>query len=435
MSRIPWLSTFFKKITTRRHPVPFNQVIKSFPVQSTIDEETFLPNRFALFASKHEEVNICLIDIRYFSMIVHSYKGEIVDAILLDFFSMAMRYAEMYGCQTYRYDVDIVAIAGDTSKVEDLRFNYMVKCIQKEMSFYTFDASPYSLGDFTVGVSTIIATSSQRSIRSAILSAEKNLIALKKYNTISTSSDYPSLHSQAMLFHDALRTNKTFLMIQPIMDCDSGYIVRYEALIRIMDDGKIISPAGFLDGVYAFGLSHMLFLWVFSEVMKKGGGREISINILPANIMCQDVRNFVYDAFSKEPEKAAKITFEMLEVQNDGEVSIISEFIDRVRDYGAKIAIDDFGTGYSNFTRVFWEWNVDFIKIDGNFVQRSKYDHRARCIITTIVKMAKDNDILTIAEFVSDEDIFKIMIDCGVDYVQGYYISAGTPLDPSVLPN
>lgn len=429
MAPILWFITLLKKKKNKQFKNVARKPLISLLSQTEIDEETYLPNRFALFASKYEEIKICLIDIRYFSMIVHSYKSEMVDAILLDFFSTAMQYAEMYGCKTYRYDVDIVAIAGDLSKIDSIRFEYMVKCIQKNMEFYTFDASPYSLGDYTVGISTIIATSSHSSVRSAILSAEKNLIASKRYSFISGSKDYPSLYSQAMLFHNALLNDKTFLIIQPIMDCDTGYIVRYEALIRIRDGDHVITPANFLDGVYAFGLSHILFLWVFNEIMIKSVGREISINILPSNIMCEEVRNSIYAAFMKEPHKASKITFEMLEVQNDGEVSIISEFINKVRDFGAKIAIDDFGTGYSNFRRAFWEWNVDFIKIDGSFVQRAKYDHKARSIITTIVKMAKDNDILTIAEFVSDEDIFKIMIDCNVDYVQGYYISAGVPLD------
>ncbi|MDD4969754.1 MAG: EAL domain-containing protein [Paludibacter sp.] len=440
-----WITNNYTKIFALKIPPVTKSYVADFEVNKKyfIDEETHLPNRLALFASKSSTLNICLVDIRNYSLIVHSYRPEISEAILIDFFSITMQFAETFGCTAYRYDVDIVAIAIDSNLPMAAQFQNLISALKKRLSFYIFDTTPYSLEKQEIAISASFGTSFSQNVRSGIFSAEKSLRQYKRtgfFNNVRLNGptpDYQLLNQQAILFVRALENDRAFVLIQPIMDCDSGFIVRYEALIRIQGEkiDEVLSPAHFIDGVYAFGLSDTLFLWVFNEVIQKSDGREISINILPANILSEYVRDTIYSVFEASPQKACCITFEILEVQNDGDLTIISSFIDRIREYGAKIAIDDFGTGYSNFHRVFWEWSVDFIKIDGNFIQRAKYDARARLMIAGIAKMAKENGILTIAEYVSDAEIFKITLDCGVDYMQGYHISQGFKLEHRTAAN
>ena len=45
----------------------------------------------------------------------------------------------------------------------------------------------------------------------------------------------------------------------------------------------------------------------------------------------------------------------------------------------------------------------------------------SRNVVETIVSFAQKQDIVTIAEFVENEEIFNILNDLGVDYSQGYY--------------
>lgn len=400
-----------------------------------IDEETHLPNRYALFASHFDNVDICLADIRNYSLIAQAYRTEISEAILMDFFSIVLKFSEMYSCRAYRYDVDMVAIVLDSCSDKANLFDELVEHLKKRLAFYIFDTTPYSLHKDHIAISVAFGTSKHKKVRAGIFAAERSLDINKKNSYISGARhssvmpDYKHLSNQAVLFMKSIDENHLLTIIQPIMDCETGFIVRYEALIRIQQEENTFNPGSFLDGVYAFGLSDVLFLWVFKEVIEKCDGREISVNILPTNIMSDHVRETIFQTFSAHPSKAICLTFELLETENDGDATVISDFINMVREFGAKIAIDDFGTGYSNFNRVFWEGNVDFIKIDGSFVQRSKYDHRARTMITVIAKMARENGILTIAEYVSDREIFEIVHACGVDYIQGYYISKGFPLE------
>jgi EAL domain-containing protein (putative c-di-GMP-specific phosphodiesterase class I) len=87
---------------------------------------------------------------------------------------------------------------------------------------------------------------------------------------------------------------------------------------------------------------------------------------------------------------------------------------------GIKIAIDDFGVGYSNFERLL-EFEPDIIKIDGSLVRNITKDRYSRDVVESIVKFAKKQNILTIAEFVENEEIFNLLSELEVDYSQGYY--------------
>ena len=84
------------------------------------------------------------------------------------------------------------------------------------------------------------------------------------------------------------------------------------------------------------------------------------------------------------------------------------------------IAIDDFGAGYSNFERLL-DFEPDILKIDGSIVKNIAKDTYSRNVVETIVTFAKKQKIITIAEFVENEEIFNILYDLGVDYSQGYY--------------
>lgn len=89
---------------------------------------------------------------------------------------------------------------------------------------------------------------------------------------------------------------------------------------------------------------------------------------------------------------------------------------------GCKIAIDDFGSGYSNFEYLI-KLNADYIKIDGSLIKDILINKNNQEIVITIIDFAKRQGFKTIAEFVSSKEIFEKVMELGIDYAQGYYIS------------
>ncbi|WP_228137731.1 EAL domain-containing protein [Aliarcobacter skirrowii] len=94
----------------------------------------------------------------------------------------------------------------------------------------------------------------------------------------------------------------------------------------------------------------------------------------------------------------------------------------RVKSKGCKIAIDDFGSGYSNFEYLV-KLEADYIKIDGSLIKNIVTQKESFAVVSTIVNFAKQMEIKTIAEFVENEEIYKIIKNIGVDFSQGYYFT------------
>ena len=142
------------------------------------------------------------------------------------------------------------------------------------------------------------------------------------------------------------------------------------------------------------------------------------------NISIDDIKdaNTVQEIISTiiRTNTASRIVFEILESEGIENYDEVANFIIQVKSLGAKIAIDDFGTGYSNFEHIL-RLNVDYIKIDGSLIKNIQKDKKHRIIVETIVDFAKKTDSKTVAEFVSDETIFSIIKEIGVDFSQGFF--------------
>ena len=122
-----------------------------------------------------------------------------------------------------------------------------------------------------------------------------------------------------------------------------------------------------------------------------------------------------------------KIVFEILETENIANYEGAKQFIDRFRSIGCRFAIDDFGAGYSNFEQLL-KLNVDTIKIDGSLIKNIKHDMTARTFVSHISALARELGIKTIAEYVSDQDIYLLVKEIGIGASQGYYFH-----EPSII--
>ena len=94
-----------------------------------------------------------------------------------------------------------------------------------------------------------------------------------------------------------------------------------------------------------------------------------------------------------------------------------------MKDLGCKFALDDFGTGHSSFGYL-KNFPVDFLKIDGAFVKGILHDPIDREMVRSINEIGHLTGKQTIAEFAENEEIIAMLRSLGVDYAQGYGISA-----------
>jgi len=94
---------------------------------------------------------------------------------------------------------------------------------------------------------------------------------------------------------------------------------------------------------------------------------------------------------------------------------------------GASIALDDFGSGLSSFGYL-KKFDVDYLKIDGQFVKNLDSDAADRAVVEAMVRLARAHGLQSVAEYVANPAIRDEALRLGVDFVQGFAIHQPSPL-------
>jgi EAL domain-containing protein (putative c-di-GMP-specific phosphodiesterase class I) len=200
-------------------------------------------------------------------------------------------------------------------------------------------------------------------------------------------------------------------------------------LIRLRgSDGELISPAGFLPAAERFGLMVELDLWVISRAIEElqrarldGVSHRLNINLSAHSVETPAILDAVREHLIRSGVDAGCLIFEITETTAITKLSQAVELLDGLKALGCSTALDDFGTGYSSFAYL-KELPVDYVKIDGSFVQNLDRDRLNQVMVRSMHEVARAMGKHSVAEFVESEAVMRTLKEIGVDYLQGYYL-------------
>lgn len=243
---------------------------------------------------------------------------------------------------------------------------------------------------------------------------------------ISLEDQYKNNLNWAKKLSSAIKENNLVTFYQPIINNsidNRENPTKYECLIRIVDNGKIISPFFFLEVAKQTRQYSEITKTVVKQSFElfKDKHAHFSINLSVLDILEPRTTTYIFEML-KQYGIGERVIFEIVESESIDNFESIVAFIDKVKSYGCKIAIDDFGTGYSNFEYLI-KLRADYLKIDGSLIKNLDKDKNALLVVSTIVEFSKKLGMKTVAEFVENREIFDIVRELGVDYSQGYYFS------------
>lgn len=216
----------------------------------------------------------------------------------------------------------------------------------------------------------------------------------------------------------------------------------FEVLLRMPDtNGADALPGSFLPAAERFNLMRAVDRWVLNHALealatlqRDGTPAAFSINLSGQSMDDEHLVPFIASTLTRLGVDPLSIVFEITETEAIANLDSARRLITALRGLGCRFALDDFGSGYSSFPHL-KHLPVDFIKIDGAFVQGIATDPMDRAIVSAINDIAHSLGKLTIAEAVENAEAVRLLRDCGVDYVQGFYVAepAPTPVLPSVI--
>ncbi len=369
---------------------------------------------------------ILMLDIDHFKNINDTYGHKIGDFILREFASTLKNIL--------REDDIIVRYGGEEFIIflkkpgSDKEILNIAERIRKQVEKNAYIYENYNL-NITVSIGIILHPERFRTIKEAIKNADELLYRAKREgrNKIvwNKEENYITITQKDIDFvKEAIEEDRIVCYYQPIYDIEKNKIVKYEALVRLIDKkGNLIYPGSFIDKIaYTTiynSLTKKVLTIVFKTIQKKRIG--ISVNLKFSDITDNTVFSIIVKEIEKNLALSKYLTIELLENEPLSNSKELGDRLNRLKEYGVSIAIDDFGSGYSNF-EIFRYLPIDILKIDGSLIKEIEKSKTSYTIVKTIALFAKDLNIDIVAEFIENDKILKILKELKIIYGQGYFL-------------
>lgn len=242
---------------------------------------------------------------------------------------------------------------------------------------------------------------------------------------------YKEHNDQSVFIMHSLETGEPIEPnFQPIVNIGNGKIEVHELLMRLRQDGELISAGRFIETAEHMGLVNQMDLILIEKALKHihetGYKGVLFINLSPKAIVASEFIKKIQALTNKYTINPSRIVFEITERETVGNVTLLEKFVIELRSQGFHFAIDDFGSGFSSF-QYLKRFPVDYIKIEGEFINNMTKDKIDLAFVKSAVNMAKSLGIQTVAEFIENEETLEMVKELGIDYAQGFLLATPQP--------
>ena len=409
------------------------------------DELTGLKNRLTLVEvlqqihADNRGYALLLIDIDRFKVINDYYGQARGDQTLI---SLSRYIVEQLpaGCEFGRWSGhEFIGLVPDTSleQARDLAEEIRQHVRQGFLDDHRGGDQPHTV---TISIGVSVRAPADASYEPVIARADAALYQAKRRgrNRVATERDFlKSVFITSAEIESALQEQRLIPAYQPIVELATGRVVADEALARIRGrNGDLLPAEIFMQAASELQIAHRIDQAIVTQAIQRCAQQVIAA---PGTSPIRHFLNISTDLLRHPRRIEAIIAAARLSAQQCGmqcatakplvieitERELVEdprEALDILRpflDFGLEIAVDDFGSGYSSFLYLL-DLPVTYLKIEGTLVKRIRQEPKARAIIQGIQSIADQLDLITIAEFVADEETARILADLGVNWGQGH---------------
>lgn len=235
---------------------------------------------------------------------------------------------------------------------------------------------------------------------------------------------------------EAIETRQIVPFVQAQVDA-TGKVEGAEVLVRWQHPTEgLMAPGRFIDILEKDGRIVNLDMFMWEEacrILRRwiDAGRTdlyLSVNISPKDFYFVDVYKIFTELIKKYELDPKMLRLEITESVMMSDVDMKMKLIDNLREAGFIVEMDDFGSGYSSLN-LLKDMPVDILKIDMQFLRKTRNAERAKIILQQIVSMAQKLIIPVITEGVETEEQLNFLTGIGCEMFQGYYFAKPVSLE------
>ena len=243
---------------------------------------------------------------------------------------------------------------------------------------------------------------------------------------------------RAAAIRRAIAQRRFHLEYQPIIGLEDRSLHHYEALLRPEQGllGQRSGPQDFVTLAETVGLTEELDLAVAETAMQAAAGlaagQRIAVNISGLSLQSETFRAAFFALLDGSAHACHRLMVELTESAEIEDEAAAASMMEALRERGVPVCLDDFGAGAAAF-RYLKAFRVDFVKVDGSFVEAAMRSERDRSFVASMVDLSAAVGAKVVAERIETEEAAKMMLGLGVHLGQGWYFGKPGPL-PKATP-
>ena len=224
-------------------------------------------------------------------------------------------------------------------------------------------------------------------------------------------------------------------LFQPIVECDSGNVLGWEALLR-GPAGPLHRPLDLFRAAERHGclveldmLSRRLAIKRFAA-SAVGETGQLFLNVMIESLQSGDhLESLASCCVETLGLGSDRIVIEISELHPTTDTASLAEAVAYFQREGFRVALDDVGAGY-NGLRLWAETRPDLIKVDRYFVDGIHASDEKRRFLETIVRLAHSLGSQVVGEGVEQPADLEVLASLNVEMAQGYLYARPADVPP-----